>query len=50
MSIVVTAVFTVIFNLLSIGQFIWAIVVAYRGLTWFLTNYDDLPALLQSSL
>lgn len=42
MSIVVTAVFTVIFTLIAIGRFIWAIVAAYRGLTWFLTNFDDL--------
>ncbi|KAA5923459.1 hypothetical protein F3I27_16975 [Pantoea sp. Bo_2] len=43
MSTFVTAVFAVIFTLIAIGQFIWAILVSYRGLTWFLTNYDDLP-------
>lgn len=42
MSTLITAVFAVIYTLIAIGQFIWAIVVAYRGLTWFLTNYDDL--------
>ena len=42
MSTFVTAVFAVIFTLIAIGQFIWSIVAAYRGLTWFLTNFDDL--------
>jgi hypothetical protein len=42
MSIFITAVLAVIYTLIAIGQFIWAIVVAYRGLTWFLTNFDDL--------
>ncbi|ATZ30315.1 hypothetical protein DFY35_22965 [Escherichia coli] len=43
MSTFITAVFAVIYTLIAIGQFIWAIVVTYRGLTWFLTNFDDLP-------
>jgi len=43
MSTFVTAVFAVICTLIALGQFIWAIVVAYRGLTWLLTNFDDLP-------
>lgn len=43
MSTFITAVFAVIFTLIAIGHFIWAIVAAYRGLTWFLTNFDDLP-------
>lgn len=43
MSTFLAAVFAVIFNLIGIGHFIWTIVVAYRGLTWFLTNFDDLP-------
>ncbi|HGG2881629.1 MAG: hypothetical protein RSD49_14380 [Hafnia sp.] len=43
MSTFITAVFAVIFTLIAIGQFIWTIVVTYRGLTWFLTNFDDLP-------
>ncbi|HGL4102660.1 hypothetical protein [Klebsiella michiganensis] len=43
MSTFLAAVFAVIFTLIAIGQFIWAIVVAYRGLTWFLTSFDDLP-------
>lgn len=42
MSTFVTAVFAVIYTLIAIGQVIWAIVVAYRGLTWLLTNFDDL--------
>lgn len=33
MSTFVTAVFAVIFTLIAIGQFIWAILVSYRGLT-----------------
>lgn len=36
MSTFITAVFAVIYTLIAIGQFIWAIVVAYRGLVWFL--------------
>jgi hypothetical protein len=43
MSTFLAAVFAVIFTLIAIGQFIWTIVAAYRGLTWFLTNFDDLP-------
>ena len=43
MSTFLAAVFAVIFTLIGIGHFIWTIVVAYRGLTWFLTNFDDLP-------
>ncbi len=43
MSTFITAVFAVIFTLIAIGQFIWAVVIAYRGLTWLLTNFDDLP-------
>lgn len=43
MSTFVTAVFTVIYTLIAIGHFIWAIVAAYRGLTWILTNFDDIP-------
>lgn len=43
MSAFLAAVFAVIFTLLASGKFIWTIVVAYRGLTWFLTNFDDLP-------
>nr|QDY98043.1 Hypothetical protein [Leclercia adecarboxylata]QLG00853.1 hypothetical protein [Leclercia adecarboxylata] len=39
MSTFITAVFT----LIAIGHFIWATVVAYRGLTWILTNFDDIP-------
>ncbi len=42
MSTFLAAVFAVIFTLIGIGHFIWTIVVAYRGLTWFLTNFDDL--------
>ncbi|HAT3516179.1 TPA: hypothetical protein I8522_002742 [Serratia marcescens] len=43
MSTFFAAVFAVIVTLIAIGKFIWAIVVAYRGLTWFWTNFDDLP-------
>ncbi len=43
MSTFLAAVFAVIFTLIGIGHFIWTIVVAYRGLTWFLTNFDDRP-------
>jgi hypothetical protein len=42
MSTFLAAVFAV-FTLIAIGHFIWTIVAAYRGLTWFLTNFDDLP-------
>ncbi|MDQ1228501.1 O-antigen/teichoic acid export membrane protein [Pantoea ananatis] len=42
MSTLITAVVAVIYTLIAIGHFIWAIVVAYRGLTWLLTNFDDL--------
>ena len=34
MSTFIAAVFTVILTLIAIGKFIWAVVVAYRGLTW----------------
>lgn len=43
MSKIVTTVFAVIYILIAIGPLIWAIVVAYRGLTWLLTNFDDVP-------
>ncbi len=36
MSTFITAVFAVIYSLIAIGQFIWAKVVAYRGLLWYL--------------
>ena len=43
MSTFIAAVFTVILTLIAIGQFIWAVVRAYRGLTWFFTHFDELP-------
>ncbi len=43
MSTFIAAVFTVILTLIAIGKFIWAVVVAYRSLTWFLTHFDELP-------
>ncbi|HDG1683124.1 hypothetical protein ACMWHH_27225 [Klebsiella pneumoniae] len=43
MSTFIAAVITVILTLIAIGQFIWAVVRAYRGLTWFLTHFDELP-------
>ncbi|KJX02528.1 hypothetical protein SG66_23360 [Enterobacter asburiae] len=43
MSTFLAAVFAVISTLIATGSYIWTIVVAYRGLTWFLTNFDDLP-------
>lgn len=43
MSTFIAAVFAVISTLIATGSYIWTIVVTYRGLTWFLTNFDDLP-------
>ncbi|HHB8959749.1 hypothetical protein [Klebsiella pneumoniae] len=43
MSTFIAAVFTVILTLIAIGKFVWAVVVAYRSLTWFLTHFDELP-------
>ncbi|MFD3241856.1 hypothetical protein ACE2AK_22215 [Rahnella perminowiae] len=43
MSTFFAAVFAVIVTLIAIGKFIWTIVVAYRGLKWLLSNFDDLP-------
>lgn len=43
MSTFFAAVFAVISILIATGSYIWSIVVAYRGMTWFLTNFDDLP-------
>jgi len=34
--------FAAVLTLIACGHYIWTIVVAYRGLTWFLTNFDDL--------
>lgn len=34
--------FAAVLTLIACGHFIWTIVAAYRGLTWFLTNFDDL--------